>query len=474
MRTLLFGFALIFCGVANAQWEPPKTVPLAPDLKSELQQLQQAALKSDYAFNQVQHLSDSIGPRISGSPQAQAAVEYVASELRKLGLEVRLEKVMVPHWVRGVETGELVQYPGQAPGTTQKLLLTALGPSVATPPQGITAEVVVAESFDELRALGRDQVAGKIVVFHEPFDHQMAAIGFGLSAYEQAVEYRGRGASEAAKLGAVASLIRSAGNADYRVTHTGAMSYADGAPKIPAGALAAEDADLIARLAKQGPVRMHLTLTPQTLPDAVSYNVIADIKGSQHPEQVVIVSGHLDSWDLGTGAIDDAAGVGVAMEVANLVHQLKLKPKRTLRIVAWMNEENGLKGGFGYAADHKAELGNLVAAIESDLGAGHPVGINFKGKEEALPLLRPIAEILQGSRAGILRLNDDTGSDIWPLSQAGVPTLSPIQDARAYFDYHHTAADTFDKILPQELRENAAVMAVLGYALANLPTPLPR
>src|SRR5213592_3852037 len=248
---------------------------------------------------------------------------------------------MVPHWLRGEETAALVQFPGQADNTVQKIVLCALGASVATPANGITAEVVVAKNFDELKALPHDKVAGKIVLFNYPFDKQMAAEGRGGDAYGEAVVYRGDGPSAAALQGAIACLIRSVGGADYRLPHTGMTDYAKDAPKIPAGAVTTEDADLMANLVPQGPVKMKLVLTPQTLPDIESANMIADIKGSEHPEQVVIVSGHLDSWDLGTGAIDDGAGVAVSMETANLIQNLRLKPKRTIRVIAWMNEENG-------------------------------------------------------------------------------------------------------------------------------------
>jgi carboxypeptidase Q len=454
--------------------QPDSTVTYPAQLVSELKQIQQAALASDYAYRQLAHLTDSIGPRLTGSPQAEAAVQYVAGEMRRLGLDVKLEKLSVPHWVRGEETAALVQYPGQAAGTTQKILLTALGGSVATPANGMTADVVVVNTFDELTALGRERVAGKIVLFNVRYDRQMAAEGFGGEAYGQAVAYRGFGPSAASRLGAVAALNRSAGGAEFRLPHTGATRYADDAPKIPAAAVTAEDGDMIARLAAQGTVRMRLTLTPQQLPDAVSYNVIADLKGSEHPEQVVIVSGHLDSWDLGTGAIDDGAGVVVAMQTVQLIKQLGLHPKKTIRFVAWMNEENGGVGGRTYAQDYAAEVGNHFAAIESDLGAGHPLGFEVKANRGVLPLLAPMSAVLQSSGAGLLKLSEGTEADISPLAAAGVPAFGLWQDSRTYFDYHHSAADTFDKVVPRELAENAAAMAVLAYALANLPQPLPR
>jgi len=336
----------------------------------QLQQIEQTALHDDYAYRQAAHLTDNIGPRLAGSPQAAGAVAYVAEELRKVGLEVRLEKVTVPHWVRGEELAELVSYPGQVPDTRQKIVVTALASiDAATPPGGITAEVVVVNNFSELTAMPREKVQGKIVVFNERFDQSMAAAGLALEAYGQAVAYREDGRTAAARQGAVAALVRSAGGAEFRLPHTGETGYDPKLPGIPAGAITAEDAELLARLLEQGPVRVHLILTPKLLPEVESYNVIADLRGSLHPEQVIVVSGHLDSWDLGTGALDDAAGVAVAMETAQILKQLKLQPDRTIRVVAWMAEEIGIFGGRAYAKQHAAEMGNHFAAIETDLGA---------------------------------------------------------------------------------------------------------
>jgi hypothetical protein len=444
----------------------------SPQTLADLKRLQQAALNSNYAYKQVAHLANNIGPRLSGSAQAAKSVEYVASELKSIGCEVQLEKLMVPHWVRGEETAGLVQFPGQANNTTQKIVLCALGASVATPANGITAEVIAVRNFDELKSLPREKVAGKIVLFNYPFDKQMAAEGRAGEAYGEAVVYRSDGPSAAARQGAVACLIRSVGGADYRLPHTGQTNYVHDAPKIPAGAVTAEDADLIVDLVRQGPVKMKLILTPQQLPDVESYNVIGNIKGSEHPEQVIIVSGHLDSWDLGTGAIDDGAGVAVSMEGANLIQKLHLKPKRTIRVIAWMNEENGSAGSKQYAKDHEKD--DHFAAMETDGGAGHPLGINIKGKPEVKKMLAPVAAILQDSGAGILNLVEHCGADIEPLEKAGVPCFSPIQDSRFYFNYHHTAADTLDKIVPKELAENSVVVAVAAYALANMEQPLPR
>src|SRR5437870_1823402 len=379
----------------DAQLATPMPSPTAtpvvfsPQTLAELKRLQQGALNSEYAYKQVAHLANNIGPRLSGSTQAAKSVAYVASELKAIGCEVQLERVLVPHWVRGEATAALVQFPGQADNTMQKIVLCALGASVATPANGITADVIAVRNFDELKALPRDKVAGKIVLFNYPFDKQMAAEGRGGDAYGEAVLYRGDGPSAAARQVAVACLIRSVGGAEYRLPHTGQTKYADDAPKIPAAAVTVEDAELISDLVRQGPVKLRLVLTPQILPDVESASVIGDIKGSEHPEQIVVVSGHLDSWDLGTGAIDDGAGVAVSMEAANLVQKLRLRPKRTIRVIAWMNEENGLAGSKTYEKDHDSEMGNHFAAMETDSGAGHPLGINIKAKPEVKTMLGP-------------------------------------------------------------------------------------
>jgi len=441
------------------------------ELLHELAQVRDAALADDYAYRQVAHLTENIGPRPSGSAGAKAAVDYVADELRKLGLDVHLEEVKVPHWVRGAESAQLVEYPGQAPDTTQKIVLCALGGSTTTPAEGVVADVVAVNNFEELKALGKEKVAGKIVFYNEIFDKQKSAGGMAFIAYGEAVRYRAAGAKVAADLGAIAALVRSVGDADFRLPHTGYSVPAG----IPTGAVTAEDADLIAHLAAQGKVRMHLTLTPQKLPDATSYNVIGDLKGSEHPEQIVVVSGHLDSWDLGTGAIDDAAGVAVAMEAAEVAQKLHLHPKRTLRVIAWMDEESGGAGSQTYSKDYANDFPHYAAAIESDAGAAHPLGFDTKMSKDAVELLRPVVGVLQSFGASALQPSEyPPGADISAMSVAGVPALGILQDGRTYFHYHHTAADTLDKVVPSELRENGAAMAVMGYALASMKDPLPR
>jgi carboxypeptidase Q len=486
--TLIAGVLLISPIFARAQ-NPPQTPPaitgmmsapqsnqadkqnFPPLLMQQLSAIKAASLNDDYAYRQLTHLTENIGARPSGSPQARAAAEYVADELRHLGLDVRLQQVTVPHWVRGAETAALVEYPGMVSGTTQKIVLTALGGSTSTPADGLTADVVTVDTFDELQALGHDKVAGKIVLFNELFDKQKAAGGLAFAAYGEAVRYRGAGPKAAADLGAIAALVRSVGNADYRLPHTG-FSYPAG---IPAAAVTAEDADLIAHLAAEGKVRMHLTLTPQKLPDETGYNVIADLKGSEHPEQIVVVSGHLDSWDLGTGAIDDGAGVVMAMQTAEVLQRLHLRPARTLRVIAWMDEETGGSGTKAYTAEYAHDFPNHVAAIESDAGAAHPLGFDLKASPAAVDALRPVQAVLLSIGATVFQPTTyPPGADIEAMSEAGVPAFGVMQDGRTYFNYHHTAADTLDKVVPTELHENAAAMAVMAYALTNMKEPLPR
>ena len=445
-----------------------------PEQLAVMGRLRDAAMKDDYALDELRHLSYNIGPRLSGSPQAAKAVEYVAGEMRALGAEVTLEKAKVPHWVRGEEKAELVSWPGQAAGTAQKVVLTALGGSVATPPEGITAEVVVVDNWDQLHALPAGAVTGKILVFNHKFDKELAAVGDGLGAYGNGVVYRGAGPIAGGAVGAVAVLVRSVGGADYRIAHTGQSAYAPGVAKVPAAAVSAEDADMLKVLTSQGRVTMHLTLTPETLPDADSYNVIADWKGSEHPEDVVIVSGHLDSWDLGTGAIDDGAGVVVSMQVIHLLKELGIHPKRTVRFIAWMSEEEGSQGAAAYMADHKDETAHHIGAIESDLGADHPSGIFYSGKQVLGGWLRPLSAVLEPIGAETLTSAPETGEDIAELTERGVPSFAPVQDSRFYFNYHHTAADTFDKVDPKHLNENAALVTVLAYALADSGEQAPR
>lgn len=477
LAVLSFPFACIAQTLPPAAWNSipheseAATRAFPPELRGQLAEVRDAAMHDDYAYHELEYLTDSIGPRPEGSPQAEAAVHYVADEMRKLGLEVRLEPVPVRRFVRGNDSAELIEYPGQVPGTTQKLYVTALLGNAPTGPEGITGDVVVVHNFDELKALGREKVQGKVVLFEVRYDSRKAAAGQSGEAYEEAVRYRSVGALAAAQLGAIASLVRSTDDGNYRLVHTGYSADAH----IPAGALSAEDADLISRLAARGRVRVHLVLPTYLGPEAQSYNVIADLKGSEHPEQAVVVSGHLDSWDLATGAIDDGAGVVMAMETAELLQKLHLHPKRTIRVIAWMDEEMGATGRDVYAKEVASEIPNQVAAIESDLGSEHPLGFRAKISNGAQDQLSPVLDALQPIGANLLHVQPDSPStDIEPLGDKGVPVFAVWQNGLTYFTYHHSPADTFDKVVPEQLRENAATMAVMAYGLANMAEPLKR
>jgi carboxypeptidase Q len=448
--------------------EPAAWPQGAPDtaMATALGRIRDAGLKDDWAYQRLADLCDKIGARLSGSPQADAAVEQIAAALRAAGLNVSLQPVKVPHWVRGEEQAEIIEYPGRPAGVIQHLHLTTLGGSVATPAQGLSGQVLVVHSFDELRAR-EAEARGKIVVFDVPFNETLAVNGRAGTAYGQGVVYRAQGAT--------AALVRTVGGANYRLPHTGEMNYDPKLPKIPTAALSAEDAMWVARLAAEGPVTLRLKLLPQTLPDVESHNVIADWAGRERPEDVVIVSGHLDSWDLAQGAIDDGAGVTSAMGAVRLLQTLGLHARRTIRFVGWMSEENGSAGGQAYFNLNSAALERQIAAIESDNGAGRPLGVSAHVPPAALAQFNPLMAALSPMGATILdRREEPGGSDVEFLDAAGVPTLAPIVDTRTYFDYHHSAADTLDKIEPDNIRRQVALMAMMAYFVAEMPEALPR
>jgi carboxypeptidase Q len=439
-----------------------------------LGRIRDAAMGSDWAYQHLADLTDKIGARLSGSPQLDAAVTQVANAMRALGAEVTLQPARIPHWVRGEEQAQLVDYPGRLAGMVQPLHLTALGGSSATPAAGLTARVIVVHSFAELKARSAE-IPGNIVLFASHFDQRLADNGRAFDAYEQNGANRFIGPSSAAALGAAATLVRSVGGAVYRLPHTGATLWNDQQAPTPAAALAAEDSDLIDRLASAGPVTLKLVLTPRMLPDVDSHNVIADWPGRESPGEYVVVSGHLDSWDLATGATDDGVGVMAAAGVIEALKQLGVHPRRTIRFIAWTNEENGGRGSKAYFASVANAVQTQVGAIESDEGAGRSLGVAAAVTPESIAMLAPVQQALGPIGATALsRQEGSVGADIEPLQRAGVPGFSPLVDARHYFDYHHTAADTFDKVDPQSLRSQVATMAVLAYFLADMPQPLPR
>jgi len=454
--------ALASLAAAGAAWVAPGT-SVSADHASAAGRIIGAELVDGQAYALLQHLTDRIGPRLTGSAGAEAAVAWAAERLRSYGLAVRTEKVMVPRWVRGAEEAEIV-----APAP-QRVLVTALGGSEPTPAEGIAAEVVEAGGLEGLEALDAAAVQGKIVLFNAPMTVR------GMEGYGPAVAQRTRGAVAAARRGAVAAVVRSAGTLSARLVHTGAMSYAEAVPRIPAAAIAAEDADLIHRLLASGEtVRLRLRLGCRTLPDVESANVVADLPGRQSPGEIVLIGAHLDSWDLGTGAVDDGAGVAMVMETLRLLRALGLEPRRTIRGVLFMNEENGLRGGKAYAQGHAAELHRHVAALESDSGAGRPTGLSATVGPGGLDMLRRDLALLLRPLGAEEVVAGGGGADIEPLHASAVPLLGLSLDATRYFDWHHSPADTLDKVDPRELALGAAALAVTAYVLAEMPGTLPR
>jgi Zn-dependent M28 family amino/carboxypeptidase len=443
--------------------------------RATLARIRDNAMHSDWGYQRLADLADLIGPRLSGSAGAEAAVAQVTAALKDSGIATRLEPVMVPHWQRGLEEARLVSYAGRPDRITQKVVLTALGHSTATPPEGLTAPIVVVHDFDELAARA-GEVKGKIVLFDEPFDSEMAENGYSGEAYGKASRYRFNGPARAAQLGAAAVLVRSVGGAAFRIPHAGDTVFPAGTNALPAAAVSVEDAMLIERLSQRGePVVIHLTLTPSQGPDVPSSNVIGEIPGSDPNAGIVIVSGHLDSWDLGTGAMDDGIGVISAMAAMKVFKQLDLHPRRTIRFVAWMNEEDGLHGAEAYAHDHHTELARHMAAIESDFGLGKPLGVTTNAAGAAIPALKQMITVLEPIGATIVQpMARGMGSDLDGIQAAGVPIYEPLVDGRRYFDIHHTAADTLDKVDPVDFKKQVAVMAVLTYFLADQTPEIPR
>ena len=441
----------------------PSPVPLPPptikidNYRDEAARIIGAALTSDRAYRRLAHLTDRIGHRLSGSKNLERAIAWALEEMKKDRLDhVRAEKVMVPHWVRGEESVELIS------PVAMKLAMLGLGNSIGTPADGITAEAVVVRTFEELDTLG-ERVRGKIVVFNAPF-----------TSYGQTVAYRHDGASRAARYGAVAVLVRSITPVSLQSPHTGGMAYDDKYPKIPAAAITIEGAELLQRMHDRGErPTVRLKMDARFLPDAESANVIAEIKGSEKPEEIVLVSGHYDSWDVGQGAHDDGGGCIIAWEAVRLIKELGLKPRRTIRVVLYTNEENGLRGGNAYRDAHRADLSKHILAIESDSGVYRPLGIGLAAKAtpQARSNMTEIAKLLTGIRADRVAPAGG-GADIGPIMREGVVGASLNVDGSRYFDIHHTASDTLDKIDPRDLAHCIATMAVVAYTVADMPMPL--
>ena len=460
MRSMIVvSFAL--AAAAHAAAAPAPAAPAEDDVP---RRIVEAGLRSDGAYRKLQWLTDRIGPRLSGSENLERAVAWCADEMRRDGLDhVTTEKVMVPHWVRGEASGRILT-PAPHP-----LFILALGMSDGTPPEGITAEVVEVSSLEEVRALG-DRAKGKIVLYNK----RIFPNGGDDRGYGSAVGLRYNGAVEAAKVGAVGMLIRSLATADLRLPHTGGMAYAEGVSHIPAAAIAPEDAELIHRFLAAGEsVQVAFTLTCKTLPDAPSANVIGEIRGSERPDEIVVIGGHLDSWDVGTGAQDDGAGCAITMEALRLLKSLGIAPKRTIRGILFTNEENGLSGGKTYAREHAAELPGHVGAIESDSGGARPLGFGVSAGPGSAERVRKLTAALASIAADDVQ-EGGGGADISPMGDAGVPQIGLRQDSTHYFDIHHTMADTLDKVDAHDLAMNAVAMAVMAWQLANLDPPLSR
>lgn len=438
-----------------------QTVTAVEKYQAITSQIVANAMREGQAFALLTELTE-VGPRFSGSPQAAAAVELTRQMMERLEFEnVRLQTVVVPRWIRGaVEEAAIINSASM--GTTP-LTVCALGSSVATPEMGLTAEVVEVKSFDELKALGK-KVAGKIVFFNRPLDPTKLNT---FEAYGGAVDQRGRGAIEAAKAGGVAALVRSMTTALDDVPHAGNMGYEAGVPQIPGAAISTRGADLLSRLiAHEKKVTVRLKLTCQTLPDVPSANVMGELRGLEKPDEIIVLGGHLDSWDKGTGAHDDAAGCVQAIEAIRLLKQLGFKPKRTIRAVMFMNEENGLRGGREYAREAAEMKVKHVAAIESDRGGFAPRGFSIDA--DSITAQKIFSWQQAFAVIGADRFTrGGSGADISPLVQQGVPGLGLVPESQRYFDYHHSDNDTIDKVNARELELGAAAMAIMAYFLSE-------
>jgi hypothetical protein len=460
MHRRILPLALAAVGVLGSG---PGTV-LPPDVAETARGLRDTAASGSDAARWIAGLTDRAGPRLAGSPGDREAVAWGTETLAALGFSnVRAEKVTVRVWRRGAESGEVVSpYP-------QPLALTALGGSVPTPEAGVEGETLEVSSLEELEARG-GEARGKIVFFNRKMPRTEDFSGYG-----DAVRVRSKGPSAAARWGAIGVLIRSIGTDHNRLPHTGGLNYDEKLPRLPAAALSIPDAELLERLGRGGrPVRVRFTLSCGEAGEAESANIVGEVPGGGRPEEIVLLGAHLDSWDLGRGAIDDAAGCGIVIEAARRIAALSKRPDRTIRVVLFANEENGLAGGKAYALAHAAELPRHIAALEADSGSGKPMGLSWLAGPSAERAVREIAELLEPLGAGRLTGDGSGGADISELRAAGVPLFAVSQDVSRYFDFHHTANDTLDKIEPEPLDRTVAAVTAFAYAAASLPGTLER
>ncbi|UAA37633.1 M28 family peptidase [Paraneptunicella aestuarii] len=432
-----------------------------------VEKLTTASSNSNLAYEIVSSLTLEVGPRIAGSEGDKKAVAWAEAKFNELGFDkVYKQPVRVRNWSRGLSEAKILT------PYSHNLVVSALGGSIATPEKGLQAEVVMVESLEALQQTPADDVAGKIVFINKKMERDKAGKGYG-----PVVVGRSQGAIEAARSNAVAVLIRSVGTDNSRFAHTGAMRYSPDVPKIPAGALSNSDADVLAAIIEQGnPVKLSLNMQAKEHGWQTSYNVIGEITGTEKPEEVVLIAAHLDSWDEGTGALDDGAGVGVVMAAAKLIKETMGSPKRTIRVVLYANEEFGLVGAKQYVKDNLDDLKNIIVAAESDFGAGKIYQFDTRFAEQALPFAKKVSTLLAplGIEEGS---NTATGGpDIYMLPSHGVPVVSLRQDGTEYFDYHHTANDTLDKIDLEAIRQNQTAYAIFAYMMANNdvdPRPAP-
>ena len=452
----------ILCGPgAAAAAAVAATAPAPPFSAAQLEEarlLRERCLVDDTGYETLRSLTRNVGPRFAGSPGDAMAVDWALKRMRELGLKnVHSEPVTVPHWIRGTCSVEVT-----APAS-QPLAAVALGGSVATPEAGLEAEVVPVTNLDELARIDSTRLEGRIVFYTGRMQR-----GEDGSGYSRAVTVRGRGAAEAAKRGAIGVVIRSIGTDRNRLAHTGSLRSEAGDKPIPALAISNPDADLLEDLLATGrPVRLRMRNSSQWADSARSANDIGEIPGREKPREVVVLGAHLDCWDLGQGAHDDGAGVAIITAAAKLIGEARLKPRRTVRVVLFANEEFGLSGARTYARDHASEAALHVLGMESDLGAFAPLGLHSRVPADRLPAIRAMQSVLEP--LGVqYRGNDATGdADVAQLAELGVPVCDLDTDASEYFDWHHTANDTFDKVDPALVRRNVACYAVLAWLAAD-------
>ncbi|XP_014301431.1 carboxypeptidase Q [Myotis lucifugus] len=409
------------------------------------------------SYERLALLVDTVGSRLSGSKGLEKAIQIMCQNLKEDGLEnVHLEPVKIPHWERGEESAVMLE------PRMQKMAILGLGSSIGTPPEGITAEVLVVTSFDELRRRAQE-ARGKIVVYNQPYTN-----------YSNTVKYRVQGAVEAAKVGALASLIRSVASFSIYSPHTGIQEYQDGVPQIPTACITVEDAEMMSRMVSRGSkIVIQLKMGAKNYPDADSFNTVAEIIGSKYPEQVVLVSGHLDSWDVGQGAMDDGGGAFISWEALSLIQDLGLRPKRTLRLVLWTAEEQGGVGAFHYYQSHKANISNYSLVMESDAGTFLPSGLQFTGSEKARAIMKEVMSLLQPINVTqVFSAGEGTDINFW--IQDGVPGASLLDDLYKYFSFHHSRGDTMTAMDPKQMNVAAAVWAVVSYVVADMEEMLPR